>query len=476
MANNRRTFIKQAAQLAIGFAGLETLLNQWMDGCTQLEQLPNFIYPYGPLRTDTRGVLSLPNGFRYEIISRAGQRMSDGFFTPDKADGMATFLSPDGTVIVIRNHELMPNDQGPFGVGNRQYDRLTPSQVYDSGASGTVCQGGTTTLVYDEEKEKVVESYLSLAGTLRNCAGGPTPWNSWITCEEVVVNANEKLMQDHGYNFEVPASREVHLAEPFPLKAMGRFNHEAICVDPDTGIVYETEDRHDGLIYRFLPDEPGNLRAGGRLQALKFKEHSSFDIRNWEGEPIPVGTTFSVEWIDMDEVESPNDDLRARGSMLGAVKFARGEGMWFGADGLVYWACTNGGKEQLGQLFRYHPSPYEGTSREAEDPGQLVLMLEPNDARILKNADNLTMAPWGDLIICEDNEAPRIVGVTPEGKVYHLAENIGYASEFAGCTFSPSGKTLFVNIQHAGLTFAITGPWEKARQEQPNQEQLSESK
>ena len=461
MASDRRTFLRQAAHLTVGFAGLETLVNQWMNGCVQLEQLPNFIYRYGPLRTDPRGVLNLPVGFRYAIISRAGQRMQDGFFTPDKPDGMATFPGPRGEVILIRNHELMPNDQGPFGVGEKLLNRLDPKQVYDPGFGETVCQGGTTTLIYDEEKEKVIDSYLSLAGTLRNCAGGPTPWNSWISCEEVVVNANDKLAKDHGYNFEVPASLEHQLAEPVPLTAMGRFNHEAICIDPGTGIVYETEDRHDGLIYRFIPNVPGQLQAGGRLQALMLKDAPAFDFRNWEGQATPVGSTFAVSWTDLDQVEAPEDDLRVRGYLQGAVKFARGEGMWFGADGLVYWACTNGGKEQLGQLFKYQPSPFEGTARESEQPGQLTLLLEPNDARILKNCDNLTMAPWGDLIICEDHAEPRIVGVTPEGKIYHLAENIGYASEFAGCTFSPGGKTLFVNIQHAGLTFAITGPWDR---------------
>ena len=111
------------------------------------------------------------------------------------------------------------------------------------GSGELPCLGGTTTLVYDTRTQTLEKHFLSLIGTIRNCAGGLTPWNTWITCEETMQKAEGTYDADHGYNFEVPASADIGLADPIPLKAMGRFNHEAVAVDPKTGIVYETEDR-----------------------------------------------------------------------------------------------------------------------------------------------------------------------------------------------------------------------------------------
>ena len=241
---------------------------------------------------------------------------------------------------------------------------------------------------------------------------------------------------------------------------MGRFSHEAVCVDPSTAIVYQTEDQHDSLIYRFLPNVSGKLHEGGRLQALVITEQKSMDTRNWKTpyNQMPVNQPMAVEWIDVDGTNLREDTLRFRGFKKGAAKFARGEGMWFG-NGEVYFACTSGGRTKSGQIFKYIPSKFEGTNREKEAPAQLELFLEPNNKDLLKYCDNLTVAPWGDLVLCEDHGNPFIVGVTPKGELYKLAENIGFESEFAGSVFSPSGKTLFVNIQHAGLTLAIEGPW-----------------
>jgi secreted PhoX family phosphatase len=132
--------------------------------------------------------------------------------------------------------------------------------------------------------------------------------------------------------------------------------------------------------------------------------------------------------------------------------------MWFG-NNEFYFACTNGGHILQGQVFRYTPSPYEGTNQEKDAPGKLQLFAEPNNSNILKSCDNLTLAPWGDVVLCEDDPHPFVVGITPEGEIYKLAENTGYKSEFAGGVFSPSGDTYFVNIQGPGITLAITGPW-----------------
>ena len=171
---------------------------------------------------------------------------------------------------------------------------------------------------------------------------------------------------------------------------------------------------------------------------------------------------MDVEWIDLDNIDNPNDDLRFRGFEDGAARFARGEGMWYGNDA-IYFACTNGGPEKLGQIWKYVPSPVEANAKESNNPGSLELFVESMDSTIIENADNLTVAPWGDLIVCEDTEEKQdLKGVTPKGKVYNLGRNAKSNSELAGATFSPDGSTLFMNIQHSGLTLAITGPWSKA--------------
>jgi hypothetical protein len=312
----------------------------------------------------------------------------------------------------------------------------------------------------------VERQFLSLAGTEFNCAGGPTPWNSWISCEETVQRADENFEEDHGYPFEVPAQITSAPCQPIPLAAMGRFRREAVAVDPRSSIVFQTEDRDDGLIYRFIPHVPRQLHSGGRLQALCVVDQPSLDTRNWPGggpkrapTAVRVGHKLQVSWMDLEQITSPADDLRLRGFARGAARFARGEGMWYGRDA-VYFACTNGGRKKLGQIWRYRPSPFEGAGRETEQPGALELFAEPNDKSVVNNADNLTVAPWGDLIVCEDSEdVNRLVGVTPAGEFYVLARNRKDKSEFAGATFSPDGAMLFVNLQELGATLAIRGPW-----------------
>lgn len=456
MSISRRYFLKTAGAFALGFTGLHTFVDRSARGA--VSQIG-----FGPLESDPRGILDLPEAFSYEVISRAGDKMVDGFYVPGAPDGMATFPGPDGLTILIRNHEVSSgasNGQGAFGENGEELSRISADRFYDAGRNpGRPCLGGTTTLVYNTKRRSVVREYLSLAGTIRNCAGGPTPWNSWITCEETVTRAGRFSARDHGFNFEVPASVTPRLADPVPLKDMGRFNHEAVAVDPDTSIVYQTEDRHDGLIYRFLPDEAENLAAGGRLQALSIVGSPSFDTRNWDSENISPGEAVPVEWIDMEDVKSPDDDLRFRGFEKGAARFARGEGMWY-ADGAVYFACTNGGRNKKGQIWRYVPESVSTPSPGHGAPGTLELFVEPNDGEVIENADNLTVAPWGDVVVCEDGSGDQfLVGVTPDGEFYELGHNAISNSEFAGATFSPDGSTLFVNIQGDGLTLAITGPW-----------------
>src|SRR5262245_7561315 len=265
---------------------------------------------YGPVKADPNRILDLPDGFQYRVISRTGETMSDSLRVPGAHDGMAAFPGPRGATILVRNHELSVDSvsEGPFGEKNELLSVWNPENLYDAAPA----LSGTTTLTYDTRRHVIEKHFLSLAGTIRNCAGGPTPWGSWISCEETTQPADDLHRKSHGFNFEVPA-RMQRMTEPLPLKAMGRFNHEAIAVDPATGIVYQTEDRGDGLIYRFLPQRRGQLAAGGRLQALKISEMPGVDTSNWIEQSISVGPRVNVQWVDLDEVESPDDSLRKQG-------------------------------------------------------------------------------------------------------------------------------------------------------------------
>lgn len=459
MSISRRQFLKSSAAVTAGFAGMHSMFARTANAAPTADLLHE---GFGPLEADPHGLLDLPKGFVYRILSMQGNDMDDGLRVPGLPDGMAAFPGPDGLTILVRNHEIANSRPylGAFGRGNEDIGLLDPSQIYDAGFGKTPGLGGTTTLVYDTNTQRVLDQRLSLAGTHRNCAGGPTPWSTWVTCEETVQKANDDCEKDHGYNFEVPADFKGSPVRPVPLKDMGRFNHEAIAVDENSGIVYQTEDRQDGAIYRFIPKVPGALAEGGRLQLLAVADAPSLDTRNWSSRrEVPPGQRMAVRWVDAGNVESPDDSLRYEGFEKGAARFARGEGMWAGEKD-IYFACTNGGHERCGQIWKYTPSPAEGTPEEEAQPGMLELFVEPNNSGLIDRADNLTVAPWGDLVVCEDGSGEQfLVGITPEGDIYKFGRNAQNDSEFAGACFSPDGTTMFVNIQSSGLTLAITGPW-----------------
>lgn len=461
---SRRKFIKNTGIVSLGFLGLNNCI---LSGCS-VNTDPKI--GFGPLEFKKGEILGLPKGFSAKVISRKGDLMSDGFYSPGAHDGMGIFDWKDGRVLLIRNHELTPGSygEGPFGDGDALVNKLGREKFYDfAGGGQNVCVGGTTTMVFNEKNQRMELEYLSLVGTIRNCSGGKTPWNTWITCEETADKKGEgTLEKDHGYNFEVPATDKIGVTDPIPIKAMGRFVHESAAVHPESGVIYQTEDESDGLFYRYVPNQPGNLLAGGKLQCLVINEWKSSDTRNTltsKTDPFPEKKLFDVSWIDLDDIDSPNNDLRERGFQKGAAKFHSGEGLSYGTNE-VFFTASAGGKAGNGQVFRYVPSKYEGQEMEKEHPAKLELFIESKNDDTFRYCDNITVAPWGDVIICEDAEDARVIGITPQGKAYEIAKNIGYReSEFAGPVFSPSGDTLFINIQSPGLTLAITGPWTKNR-------------
>lgn len=366
--------------------------------------------------------------------------MNDGLPVPNNHDGMAAFPGQNGSTILVRNHELNPAyTKNKLAAEIPQYD--------------PVCPGGTTTLVIDRDRN-LEQHYLSLAGTNRNCSGGTTTWGSWISCEEEIATPYAppgysleelfpywgKVTKKHGYNFEVPATGG--LAAPIPLTAMGRFRHEAIAIDPQTGYIYQTEDQTDSCFYRFLPQEPGNLQAGGILETMVIKNKPKIDT----GIDLNVGEPQTVEWVRLEDVDPEHDTLRYEAQAKGAAIFRRGEGICY-ADGELYWTCTSGGQAKVGQIFRYNLAK-----------STLELFVESPGREVLDYPDNLIVAPFGDLIVCEDGRGEQfLVGITPEGEYYHFARNALNNSEFAGVCFAPDGQTMFVNIFRPGMTLAIWG-------------------
>ena len=426
---------------------------------------------FGKLVRDPRQILDLPEGFEYQIVCRKGEQMDDGLLVPGEADDMAAFPGENGRVILVCNHENSPHTlhNGPFGTRLERLERIDKNKIYDFGDGRTPGSGGTTTIVYDPTSKKTEKKFLSLAGTEFNCSGGPTPWRSWLSCEECFEDSGESSKffryvsrdQRHGYVFEVPANG-IGPVDPVPLRDMGRFEHEAAAVNPQTGIVYLTEDRVRSLLYRYIPNEKGKLHLGGRLQALCIAGKRSFDTRNWLGrERMKTGHWLETCWIDLQDVDSDRNDLRLRGADAGAAIFARGEGLCFTGTEFVITA-TIGGPDRLGQLFAYRPSPKEGLPDENSAPGALGLIAESTTRSLLRHADNIAMSPWGDLIVCEDTANHcGMVGIGPDGEQYALADNAYTNSELAGVCFSPDQSIMFVNIQVRGLTLAITGPWSK---------------
>jgi secreted PhoX family phosphatase len=373
---------------------------------------------YGPLVPDPEGRLDLPDGFSYTIVEEVGDAMDDGFDVPSALDGMACFAGPAGTLVLMRNHEITSAS------GNE------PEEMFDADAGG-----GVTRIVVDARTGARISSNWVLAGTRRNCAGGPSPWG-WLTCEENVDPG-------HGYVFLTEIDAEQAVASS-PITGYGRFNHEAVAVDPDTLVAYLTEDRGDGCLYRFVPDAPADPFTG-RLQALRVVGREVYPTEDMVG-----GDSVECDWVDVPDPDPDGDTVRVQAQDAGAANVARGEGIWFW-DGQVFFASTSGGPLGIGQIFRV---------TDAGDTATLECVVDSKGPDELQNPDNVTVSPWGQVFIAEDADGTCFIrAITDTGEVVSFARNAMSDSELAGVCFSPDGKILFVNSQSDGITYAITGPF-----------------
>ncbi|MFI6013484.1 PhoX family protein [Streptomyces sp. NPDC051243] len=413
---------------------------------------------YGPLVPDPKGLLDLPEGFRYRVLSREGEPLRSGEGpVPSNHDGMTALPGRNGRVHLVRNHENRPTARFPVPT--------VPGLTYDPAG-----KGGCTALTLDR-RGHVLSERVAIAGTAVNCAGGPTPWGTWLTCEETEDKAGTNgYTKDHGFIFEVDPANP-YRSSAVPLTAMGRFQHEAIAVDPRRGIVYETEDAFQkpfGLFYRFLPHAPhggfGSLRAGGRLQAMRVPGVP--DLSSIQ----ETGASFGdVEWVDVPDPLAAQTPIRLQDfGPKGITHAQKLEGCYWGGR-CVYFVSSfarsaeGSAADHYGQIWRYDPAARRLT---------LVIVFGPDtDVQLPgESPDNICLAPSGGLMVCEDgNGAQHVYGVTRGGEVYAMArnaQNLGTPQEpewgeFAGVTFSPDGGTMYVNCYTPGTTFAVTGPWRR---------------
>jgi len=454
--SSRRKFLQIAGGTAI-VGGLAAL--SWRAATSMRRPNAAGYGPLAPANDENTGLalIQLPAGFRYRSFGWTKDPLDDGTPTPGAHDGMAIIRTEGTRAVIVRNHELSGRGK-LFG---------KPESAFD-----TFGAGGCTTVVFDMATGTHLSSAISLNGTIQNCAGGPTPWGTWLSAEENVGDAttldtkDKKLVgytKPHGWVFEVSGGSAS--APPKPLVDLGRFVHEAVAIDPRTGIVYLTEDSNPSGFYRMIPHKPGDLARGGKLEMLAVTARE--DLRK----QVPALAEFSVRWVPIADptlVHQPNKEdgkgVFAQGAKQGGAMFARLEGVFY-HEGRLFVNATTGGDAEQGQVWAYTPGEEK-----------LQLLFESPGKEVLNMPDNLCASPRGCLVMCEDGDrlGQRLQGLTPDGQLFAFAENNAQlngekngfkgdfrALEWSGVCFSPDGKWLFANLQTPGLTLAITGPWDK---------------